>query len=232
MTDITFSHTENENYSQMKNNIINQSSRIAEILSHGGKFKTFYNELTNNIVDSMNKMIKDYVKSGKKAIVYDIYDGVIESINFENLKSRFNTDVKSKVPLNVPQYSEFEDSLENYTIDKYDSDILANMYSNIDESTVKKFAKLQEEAINNLSDVIDSVTAFENELCNYRVNAVECFKKNVEGLYAMHVNYARMIIRKDKDVPNTMKYGGKSIKMYKGQKEFIMNGLKTLLDIK
>ena len=55
--------------------------------------------------------------------------------------------------------------------------------------------------------------------------------KNVDGLYAMHVNYARMIMKKNKNIPETMLYGDKNIKMYKGQREFIMNGIKTLLGI-
>lgn len=222
---------EDENYSQMKNNIISQSSRIAEILSHAGKFKAYYDELTNNVVDSMNTMIKSYMKKGKNAILIDIYDGVAGSIDFENLKLKFKSDMSSKNNLVVPKYEEVNFNLDSYNIDQYDTDILVNMFQNLDVGTVKKFARFQDEAIANLSAVVDDLTNFENGLCAFRTNAIQKMKNNVDVLYAIHVNYAKAVLKKSKNIPECVTVGSKNIKLMKSQREFILNGLKTLIGI-
>ena len=222
---------ENENYSQMKNNIIGQSSRIAEILTHGGKFKTYYEELMNNVVESMNAQIRSYVENSKKAILYDIYDGVVGNIDFSELKDKFKADMKKKGNVSVPKYEKVNMDLDGYDIGEYETDVLVNMYSNMDEKTVKKFAKYQDEALSNLSNVIDDVTDFESNLCSFRNKAIEKMKNNVDLLYAIHVNYAKAVMNKNKNIPECVSIGGKQVKLSKSQKEFITNGLKVLIGI-
>lgn len=225
------SFEENENYSQMKNNIITQSSRVAEILSHAGKFKAYYNELTNNVVESMNSMVKNYVKNSKKAILIDIYDGIASGIDFKNLRTKFNSDMSSKEKLTIPKYNNVNFDLDGYDIDQYDTDVLVNMFSNLDVKTVKKFAAFQDEAIANLSTLVDDLTEFESGLCSFRTNAVQKMKNNVDVLYAIHVNYAKAIMNKHKNIPEFVTVNGKNIKLVKSQRDFILGGLKTLIGI-
>lgn len=217
-----------ESYSQMKNNIIEQSSRIEEILSHGGKFKSYYNELINNIITSMNTMIKSYTKDSKQSIMIDIFDGVMSNINFDELKQRFNTDIKNKKILRVPVYKNIGKITDK--ISTYNYDTIINMHELCDEDGAKEFIKLQKNAIDDLSDVVESLTNFENNLCEYRRNSIETMMKNVEGLYSIHVNHAKAILNKD-ELKEYINYGNKELKLYKGQKEFITNSLKTLLGL-
>lgn len=228
---MSLSFEENENYSQMKNNIITQSSRVAEILSHAGKFRAYYNELTNNVVESMNSMVKNYVKNSKKAILIDIYDGIASSIDFKNLRTKFNSAMASKENLTIPKYNNVNFDLDGYDIDPYDTDVLVNMFSNLDVKTVKKFAAFQDEAIANLSTLVDDLTEFESGLCSFRTNAIQKMKNNVDVLYAIHVNYAKAIMNKNKNIPEFVTVNGKNIKLVKSQRDFILNGLKTLIGI-
>lgn len=225
---------ENENYSQMKNNIIDQSSRIAEILNHAGKFRDHYDELNNNIIDSMNSMIKNYVKESKKAILYDIFDGTIDSIKFDQLKSKFAVDVKADKNMPVNKFVELNlnDELDNYDIEEYDTDILVNMSANLNEKSLKKYVKFRDQAIDNLSDTIDSLTEFENNLCALRSKVInEQMNDYVNMLYAIHVNYARAIMKK-KAVPDMIKLGkDKQLKLVNSQRSFITSGLKVILGI-
>lgn len=224
-----FAVKEDGNYSQMKNNIITQSTRICEILSDATKFGSYYNELTNNIVASMNDMIAMYVKAGRKAVLVDIYEALVEQTDWNNLKDRFKNDVGGNTPLQIPKYTAISTDLKRYKIDKYDSDVLVDMYSYMDEDTVKQFAKSQDEATQNLYTLVDDVTTFENNLCAYRTKTIETMKANMEVLYKLHVNYAKAIVAGNAKIPDTVTINGKAIKFQKAQKAFILDALKTIL---
>lgn len=225
----SFNVKEDSNFSQMKNNIITQSTRICEIISDASKFSTFYNDLTNNIVGSMNDMIRMYVKAGKRAILVDVYDALIDSTDWDSLKTRFKTDVVSAGPLALPKWNSISTDLKRFKIDVYDTDILVDMYSNMDESTVKHFAKSQEDANNKLYELIDDVGAFESALCNYRTKTIEIMKQNIEVLYALHVNYAKAVVAKEQKIPDQITINGKVIKFQTGQKPFITEALKKII---
>jgi hypothetical protein len=179
----------------------------------------------------MNAQVKNYVENSKKAILYDIYDGVVSGIDFDSLKKKFKSDMSVKGNLKVPQYEKVNFNLDNYDIDEYETDVLVNMYSNMDEKTVKKFARYQDEAVANLQNLVDGVTDFESNLCAFRVNAIQKMKENVNTLYAIHTNYAKAIMNKNKNLPESVSIAGKDVKLIKSQKEFILNGLKTLIGI-
>lgn len=213
----------------MKNNIITQSTRICEIVSDASKFGSFYDELTNNIVSSMNEMIRTYVKTGRTAILVDVYDELVSQTDWNSLKDRFKVAMTDPKPLPIPKYTSISTDLKKYKIDAYDTDVLVDMYTNMDEDTVKLFAKSQEEATNNLYELVDDVTAFENSLCAYRTKTVATMKSNIEVLFALHVNYAKAITSGSAKIPDTTTINGKVIKFQKGQKPFICDALKTIL---
>lgn len=224
-----FTIKEDSNYSQMKNNIITQSTRICEIISDASKFGSFYNELTNNIVSSMNEMIRTYVKTGRTAILVDIYDELVSQTDWNGLKERFKIAMTNPNPFPLPKYTSISTDLKKFKIDTYDSDVLVDMYTNMDEDTVKQFAKSQEEATNNLYELVDDVTAFENALCAYRTKTVATMKANIDVLFALHVNYAKAVTANSPKIPDTTTINGKVIKFQKGQKPFICDALKTIL---
>lgn len=224
-----FEIKESQDYSQMKNNIITQTTRICEIISDAGKFGSFYEELTNNIVSSMNTMIKTYVKTGRRSILIDIYDALVEQTDWTALKERFKVDATKSGMLKLPKYTPINTNLKRFTIDTYDEDILYDMYSNMEESTVREFAKAQRDATNNLYSLIDDVSSFETSLCAYRTQTLEVMKQNIECLYALHVNYAKACMNKEIKAPESTVINGKVIKFQHGQKPFIIEALKVLL---
>ena len=224
-----FAVKESSDYSQMKNNIITQSTRVCEIVSDASKFGTYYNDLTNNIVSSMNDMIRMYIKTGRRAILVDIFDALVEQTDWNSLKERFKADAASKQPLKIPKYTPISTDLKRFKIDTYDTDVLVDMYSNMDESTVKAFAKSQDEATNNLYALVDDVSAFETNLCSYRTATITTMKANIETLYALHVNYAKAIMNKEAKIPETITLNGKPIKFQKAQKPFITDALKAII---
>lgn len=224
-----FTIKEDSNYSQMKNNIITQSTRICEIVSDASKFGSFYNELTNNIVSSMNEMIRTYVKTGRTAILVDIYDELVSQTDWNGLKERFKAAMTDPKPYPLPKYTSISTDLKKFKIDVYDADVLVDMYTNMDEDTVKQFAKSQEEATNNLYELVEDVTAFENALCAYRTKTVATMKANIDVLFALHVNYAKAVTANSPKIPDTTTVNGKVIKFQKAQKAFICDALKTIL---
>lgn len=224
-----FAVKEDANFSQMKNNIITQSTRVCEILSDASKFSAHYEDLTNNIIGSMNEMISHYNKAGKKSILVDIFEAVTGDIDWDQLKTQFQSDMMTKGNLKLPKYTPISTDLKRFKIDLYDTDILFDMHSNMDEYTVKEFAKAQEEANNNLYELIDNVTAFESGLCSYRTSAIAAMKENVKVLYTLHVNYAKAIMNKDPKIPDSTTVNGKVITFQKGQKPFILAALRKII---
>ena len=226
----TFPYSENDSYSQMKNNVIAQSAQIAEIINHAGKFQKFYNEL-NNIADSTITMISNYVDNSKNAIKIDIYDGLVNSIDFPALQSRLKNDVKNTTKLVVPRSKNVDFDMSDYTIDTIETDAFVNMMNYFDTKTVKKFVQFQNIANDNLENMIESLDQFEQDLCSFRVKKIEEMKPNVETLYSIHANYVRALQNKTQNVPEKVKVCDVEIPMMKSQKAFITNALKKIIDV-
>lgn len=226
-----FSHKEDESYSQMKNNTISQLTRMSEIINHAGKFKKFFNEL-NNITDSLNTSLESYVINAKKAILFDIYDGIIESINFEKYKQKFVNDIKKHEKIIIPKYKHVDFNLDEYLIDLYDTDIYNSMLDVLDESTIKKFAKLQHEANHSINDLFDSLNNFEENLCSFRTQKIEEMLNNIETLYLIHLNYAKHSIKnksKQINLPQEITIDNILIPISNSQKQFITTALKKII---
>ena len=164
---------EDQSFSPMKNSIIDQSSRIYEIVSNASKFKKYYNELVNNIIDSMNNQCASYERNSKKSIKIDIYDNVMESINWDGLQKQLVDDLKRNRSVRDTNLTWHDiGDLNSFVIEKYDIDPIINMYSNYGEESVKEYAKYMKEAINNLNEIRTYIDEFEQGLCDYRSNAV------------------------------------------------------------
>ena len=228
---------EQQSFSPMKNNIIDQSSRIYEIVSDAAKFKKYYNELVNNIIDSMNNQCASYERNSKKSIKIDIYDSVMESIDWNELQKQLINDLKRNKRIRDMDLMWHDiGDVNSFTIEKYDIDPIINMYSNYGEESVKEYVKYMKEAINNLSEIRTYIDEFEQGLCNYRANAVRIIlEKNVSVLYEIHYRYVKNIMNKKNtshDEPNersSVMLNGISIELKRSQKEFLTSSLKKLI---
>lgn len=222
---------ESESFSPMKNNIIEQTSRIHEILSDASKFKTFYNDLVNNIIDSMNNQCRSYERNSKKSIKVDVYDNVMENIDWESLQNNLANDLKSgkKPSSEILEWVDIGD-VDEFHIEQYDIDPIVIMYSNYAEDTVKEYAKYMDEALENLDEMKNYVEEFEQNLCNYRSNAVKTIlEKNVPLLYNIHFKYVNDLMRKKKDIVGKVNLNGVEIELKRSQKEFISSSLKKMI---
>lgn len=229
---------ENQSFSPMKNNIIDQSSRIYEIVSDASKFKKYYNELINNIIDSMNNQCASYERNSKKSIKIDIYDNVMESINWDGLQKQLVDDLKRNKSVRDTNLTWHNiGNMNSFVIEKYDIDPIINMYSNYGEESVKEYAKYMKEAINNLNEIRTYIDEFEQGLCNYRSNAVRIIlEKNIPILYEIHYKYVKDIMNGKKkknatlrDEPANVVLNGINIELKRSQKEFFTTSLKKLI---
>ena len=228
---------EQQSFSPMKNNIIDQSSRIYEIVSNAAKFKKYYNELVNNIIDSMNNQCVSYERNSKKSIKIDIYDSVMESIDWNELQKQLVNDLKRNKRIRDMDLMWHDiGDVNSFTIEKYDIDPIINMYSNYGEESVKEYVKYMKEAINNLSEIRTYIDEFEQGLCNYRANAVRIIlEKNVPVLYEIHYRYVKNIMDKknssygEQNDGSSVMLNGVSIELKRSQKEFLASSLKKLI---
>ena len=223
---------EDSSYSPMKNNIIEQSARIYEIITNASKFKKYYNDLVNNIIDSVNNQCRSYERNSKKSIKADIYDIVVDTIDWTNLQNMLATGLKTgKKPIdNKSKWVDIGD-VNSYHIEKYDTDPIINMYSNYGEETVKEYSRYMDEAVDNLNELKNYIDDFEQSLCNYRTNAVKIIlEKNVPLLYNIHFKYVNDLMHKKKNIENKVMINGVEIELKKSQKEFICSSLKKLIN--
>ena len=221
---------ESESFSPMKNNMIEQSSRVYEILTDAGKFKSHYNDLVNNIIDSMNSQCRSYERNSKKSIMVDVYDNVIENIDWSALQNSLATDLKGgKQPKDIGEWVDIG-NVDDYHIEQYDIDPIVNMYSNYGEDSVKEYAKYMDEAIDNLNEMRTYIDDFEQDLCNFRSKAVKIIlEKNIPLLYNIHFRYVNDLMRKKKNITDKVSIRGVEINLKKSQKEFICSSLKKLI---
>lgn len=229
---------EDQSFSPMKNSIIDQSSRIYEIVSDASKFKKYYNELVNNIIDSMNNQCASYERNSKKSIKIDIYDNVMESINWDGLQKQLVDDLKRNKSVRDTNLTWYDiGNTNSFVIEKYDIDPIINMYSNYGEESVKEYAKYMKEAINNLNEIRTYIDEFEQGLCNYRSNAVQIIlEKNIPILYEIHYKYVKDIMKGKKKKNSTtgdesanVVLNGINIELKRSQKEFFTTSLKKLI---
>lgn len=220
---------ENEQNSPMKNNLMQQTSRIMEIIGNAQLFKAHYDELTENIISSLNQQLKSYNKNAKQSIKVDIYDMVVESINWNELQKQLTQKLQSKSPnvkpaawINLPK-------LIVSKLSVYDDDAITNMYINCDESTVKEFSKYRKLAISELNNLSSSLDEFESSLINYRSLCVQhILSNNIQPLFDIHYNYVNDLFHK-KNPSNVVQINGKQLTIQKSQKEFIKSALKALI---
>ena len=210
---------ENKAYSPMRNNVIEQSARIYEIISDARKFKTYYNDLINNVIDSLNSQCRTYVRNSKMSINVDVYDMVMERVNWNELQTRLVNNLKAKKCLQDVLKEDFkglsngstgdgersEKSLElkwhslgdlsGYNIEEYDYEPIINMYSNYGEDMLKDYVRYMKEATNSLKDLENDVAEYEKDLCAYRDLAVKIvLNKNLPVLYAIHYGYVKKLM--------------------------------------
>ena len=211
----------------MREYIVGQQSRIAEIIDNATLFKEHYKDLTQNIVSSMNKQIRSYVKNSKKSIMVDIYNLTVDGIDWTSLQEKLGDKLRHKEsnvnpgtwkPLPKPSVS----------IELFDDDVLTNMQLNCDVDHVKEFAKYRKLAHEQLSELIDGIGDFETELCAYRTNAVKICESNINVLFNYHFNYVNDLFHKRSTQPSII-INNKEIKLKKSQQEFITSALKTLI---
>lgn len=213
--------------SPMKEYVIQQRSRIAEILGNATLFKEHYTDLTQNIISSMNKQIHSYVKNSKKSIMVDIFKLTVESIDWSVLQAKLGDMLRQKQP-NVNPGNWQPLPKPSVSIEAYDEDVLTNMLLNCDVDHAKDFAKYRKLARSQLDELIDDVGSFETELCEYRAQAVKKCESNVNVLFNYHFNYVNDMYYK-RSTQSTIVINGKEIKLKKSQQEFITSALKTLI---
>lgn len=211
----------------MKDYVISQQSRIEEIINNATLFKEHYSELTQNIIASMNKQIKSYVKNSRKSIMVDVCKLVIDGIDWNELQNRLAELLKSKHDnINVGKWIKLPKP--SVSIEGFDDDVLTNMMLNCDVEHVKDFAKCRKIAKSQLAELLNDIDNFETELCDYRADMVKRCQSNVTVLFNYHFNYANDMYHK-RNPSQTVVIDGKEIKLKRSQKEFITTALKELL---
>lgn len=223
--------------SPMKQNIIDQCERIEDVLKEPTKFKAFYNELLNGIIESMNNQVKAYVKNSKQSINVDIYDAVLEKIDWKDLRAKLEIAVKNigkNKQVAAESYNTFTSkyvqlgSIKGYTIQLYDIDPVMNMYSNFSEDSVKMYSKYMKIALNNLNDLKDEISEFEDKLCRYRDVGVGIMLQNIDVLYNVHLAYIKEIVL-NRTPATEVVINGKRLQLVRSQEQFIKTSLRTLV---
>lgn len=212
--------------SPMKASIQEQKERILEIINNAGLFKTNYQQLISNIIPSVNQQIKSYVKNGKKSILIDIADVLIDSIDWQFQQDRLIQRLKANQYLNISTWQPIQKPIAS--INQFDDDVFTNMIINCNVENVKEFQKYRKLAKSQLDDLINDIETFEHDLCEYRSETVKIMSSNLEILFNYHFNYVLDMYNKHKTT-DIIIIDNKEIRMKKSQKEFITSAIKKLL---
>lgn len=209
------------------------TENIKEIVSHVGKFLNNFDQI-ENYVDSVNRLKNNYKEISIKSIKNDLQNMILESINFEEKANELKNFMKNKNPnKTIPKLEYFK--LKNSDIDDFEMDSIIDAYdqakniSTEDKSTAVSFNKARKNAVNYINEFIESASDYETNMVQERDSKIELLKNNVEKLFEIHKLYAWNAIHKQKNFEN-IPFGKKNIKLYRSQKEFITNAIKSMLD--
>ena len=218
----------NNDISPMKSSILEQKARILEIINNANLFKTSYQQLISNIIPSVNQQLKSYIKNGKKSILVDIRELVIESIDWQAEQDKLVQRLKDNKYINISSTWQHIDK-PTATINQFDDDVFTNMLLNCSTENVKEFQKYRKLAKSQLDELINDIDTFEQELCDYRSETVKTMMSNINILFDYHFNYVFDIFNKHK-TNETLLIDNKEVVLKKSQKEFITSAIKTLLN--
>lgn len=205
------------------------TSQIAQIINDPIQFKEQFSSITNSLIPQLNTTIKGYVKNAKRSILKDIKDIILSQIDFESLKTQFKTDIKNKTLIAPAKWTTIRTKLSKYNILSFDNDMICDLYSLMDQETVKQYARRQNDIIESLNNIIEQGNEFEEKLSIFRVETIKQMTNNIEVLYQYHLMNARLMLNKQ-DVPKTMSINDKTIEWKTSQKEFIISAINTIFD--
>ena len=216
---------------QVKENITQLIAQITQIINDPIQFKEQYSSIMNTLIPQLNSTIKGYVKNAKRSILKDIRDIIVSQIDFETLKNQFKTDIKNKTLIVPVKWINIKTNLSKYNIEPFDDDMICDLYSLMDQETVKQYARRQNDVVESLNNIIEQCNEFEEKLGLYRIETVKQMSTNIEVLYQSHLMNARLMLNKQQ-VPQTMTINGKTIEWKTSQKEFIVGAINNIFDDK
>ena len=216
---------------QVKENITQLIAQITQIINDPIQFKEQYSSIMNTLIPQLNSTIKGYVKNAKRSILKDIRDIIVSQIDFETLKNQFKTDIKNKTLIVPVKWINIKTKLSKYNIEPFDDDMISDLYSLMDQETVKQYARRQNDVVESLNNIIEQCNEFEEKLGLYRIETVKQMSTNIEVLYQSHLMNARLMLNKQQ-VPQTMFINGKTIEWKTSQKEFIVEAINNIFDDK
>ena len=216
---------------QVKENITQLIAQITQIINDPIQFKEQYSSIMNTLIPQLNSTIKGYVKNAKRSILKDIRDIIVSQIDFETLKNQFKTDIKNKTLIVPVKWINIKTKLSKYNIEPFDDDMINDLYSLMDQETVKQYARRQNDVVESLNNIIEQCNEFEEKLGLYRIETVKQMSTNIEVLYQSHLMNARLMLNKQQ-VPQTMTINGKTIEWKTSQKEFIVGAINSIFDDK
>ena len=216
---------------QVKENITQLIAQITQIINDPIQFKEQYSSIMNTLIPQLNSTIKGYVKNAKRSILKDIRDIIVSQIDFETLKNQFKTDIKNKTLIVPVKWINIKTKLSKYNIEPFDDDMICDLYSLMDQETVKQYARRQNDVVESLNNIIEQCNEFEEKLGLYRIETVKQMSTNIEVLYQSHLMNARLMLNKQQ-VPQTMTINGKTIEWKTSQKEFIVGAINNIFDDK
>lgn len=161
----------------------------------------------------------------------DIKEIVISQIDFETLKNQFKSDIKNKTPFVPTKWINIRTQLKKLNIESFDDDMISDLFSLMDNETVKQYARRQNDIIESLNNIIEQCSEFKEKLSSFRIETVKKMTANIEVLYQSHLTNARLMLNKQ-EVPKTLKINGKDIEWKTSQKEFILGAINTIFEDK
>ena len=191
----------NNDISPMKQSILEQKARILEIINNANLFKTNYQLLSSNIIPSVNQQLKSYVKNGRKSILIDIAELVLDSIDWQAEQDKLVQRLKANKYITITSSWQHIDK-PTAGINLFDDDVITNMYLNCSTDNVKEFQKYRKLSKSQLDELINDIDSFERELCEYRSETVKQIMDNIDILFDYHFNYVFDIYNKHKTNEN------------------------------
>lgn len=164
---------------QIKENITQLISQITQIINEPTQFKEQFSLVSNSLIPQLNTTIKGYVKNAKRSILKDIKEIVISQIDFETLKNQFKSDIKNKPPFVPTKWINIRTQLKKFNIESFDDDMISDLFSLMDNETVKQYARRQNDINESLKNIIEQCSEFEEKLSSFRIETVKQMTANI-----------------------------------------------------
>lgn len=216
--------------SNMVTYLTDQTKSILDTVLDRKSFRKNYDAIINNKIPAINKQIKQYVRDSFDAIKEEIYQELIQEINFdeerENIKKLFKDNTIPMTNHHVILFPKF--SVKKY-LNKLEDDKINDLYIYSSKEDIEKYSKKYLNLKKYTNEFVNDTMVFEENVIQYKNELKNKIKEEIPYLIDLYVKRLYDIFKKYESEDKFVINNKTTIKFEKKFDIYLKNAIREIL---